>query len=281
MIETAPTLIISSAPLHWPNVMIERHATSQLGSFEDADPNHCHRIVIFEELIACTVKIGSEQSALPRGSPWQVVVPTGVSVKVMSQQKLQFTSIGLKADYIAKMSKDIIGHVTKIRSGIAALDPVFPMLGQLLAMAATAYEPLDPEMIAVIARECATRLLHNFGSDSFERHDLSGKLPGASLVRVLNLIARKLGDPVSVEDMAREAGLSRSHFARSFASTVGRAPHAYLMARRVAKAEQLLRGSALSINQIAAVCGFHDQAHLTRNFRQRFGQTPHQYRFER
>ena len=100
----------------------------------------------------------------------------------------------------------------------------------------------------------------------------------ASLARVLDLIARNLAEPMSVDDLAREAGFSRAHFSRAFARSTGRSPHRYLMARRVAMAAHLLGNTDLPLSQIAADCGFHDQAHLSHAFKAQTGQSPRAFR---
>jgi AraC-like DNA-binding protein len=80
-------------------------------------------------------------------------------------------------------------------------------------------------------------------------------------------------DWVDLETLAREAGLSRFHLLRSFKERYGLPPHAYQVRLRVAKAMQLLRGRVPPA-QVAAECGFTDQSHFTRHFKQVLGVTP-------
>jgi AraC family transcriptional regulator len=71
--------------------------------------------------------------------------------------------------------------------------------------------------------------------------------------------------------------MSESHFSRSFKRSVGIAPHQYLMQQRVERAKQLLKRQAISISHIALDCGFANQTHLTKVFRQMTGVTPKAY----
>jgi AraC family transcriptional regulator len=87
-----------------------------------------------------------------------------------------------------------------------------------------------------------------------------------------------LGADFGVADLAMLAGMSRFHFARTFKATTGATPYRYILERRVERARTLLQRSRLSIADIAAATGFADQSHLTRNFRERYGVTPHAYR---
>ncbi|HEX7894881.1 MAG TPA: helix-turn-helix domain-containing protein, partial [Terriglobales bacterium] len=55
----------------------------------------------------------------------------------------------------------------------------------------------------------------------------------------------------------------------------------YIMRKRLAKAETLMLTSDVVLSEIAILCGFTDQAHLCKLFRQQFGQSPAAWRRER
>jgi transcriptional regulator GlxA family with amidase domain len=57
-------------------------------------------------------------------------------------------------------------------------------------------------------------------------------------------------------------------------------PYRWLVNRRIAKAADLLRHSMASVAQIAQICGFSDQSHLTRVFASAKGATPGRWRDE-
>ena len=65
---------------------------------------------------------------------------------------------------------------------------------------------------------------------------------------------------------------------RHLRRTLNTSAYAYVVARRIARARQLLRLGEMSLKAIAAATGFSDQAHMTRLFRARLGITPGQYR---
>ena len=81
---------------------------------------------------------------------------------------------------------------------------------------------------------------------------------------------------VSLHGLAREAGLSPFHLARTFTRAVGVPPHAYLVQVRVGLARDLIR-TGTPLAQAAAEAGFADQSHLTRRFKRQFGVTPGSY----
>lgn len=78
---------------------------------------------------------------------------------------------------------------------------------------------------------------------------------------------------IDLDTLAAEAGISRFHLLRSFKQRYGLPPHAYQVGLRIAKAQRLLR-RRLPVAQVAAECGFTDQSHLTRHFKQALGVTP-------
>ncbi|MEM5342163.1 helix-turn-helix domain-containing protein [Paraburkholderia azotifigens] len=98
------------------------------------------------------------------------------------------------------------------------------------------------------------------------------------LKRTLGYIEDNLGEPISLGDMATQAGLSRMHFAAQFKLATGLSPHAYLTEKRVSAAKSLLAEGSLPIAQIAFAVGFLTQAHFTTVFHKATGVTPKRWR---
>ena len=96
------------------------------------------------------------------------------------------------------------------------------------------------------------------------------------IARVTAMMRAEPERPFSLDDLAREAGLSRFHFLRVFSKAVGQTPHAWLVNQRVNRAQALLRAGERPA-EVAVACGFADQPHLTRAFRRIVGVTPGQY----
>jgi AraC-like DNA-binding protein len=108
-----------------------------------------------------------------------------------------------------------------------------------------------------------------------------GGLAPRALRRVRDYIDEHVTENIRLETLAQVAGLSRCHFARAFKQSVGIAPHAYLMQRRLARAERLLVESDFPLCQIALDSGFGDQSTFSRYFRRNFGVTPRSFRRSR
>lgn len=82
---------------------------------------------------------------------------------------------------------------------------------------------------------------------------------------------------ISVDDIAKAVGVSRSHLYRVFMSNVGQSPIDYLTNYRVGEACSLLKNSNLSIAEIAVSVGFFDQFYFSRVFKKVKGVPPSKY----
>jgi AraC family transcriptional regulator len=96
--------------------------------------------------------------------------------------------------------------------------------------------------------------------------------------KVLDHIDRHITSRVLVADLCAIVQRSEAHFSRAFRRTFGHSPHAFVVRRRVELAAQHMLQTDTSLSEIALECGFVDQAHLCKHFRQVTGQTPAAWR---
>ncbi|MDY0094470.1 MAG: AraC family transcriptional regulator [Candidatus Vecturithrix sp.] len=89
-------------------------------------------------------------------------------------------------------------------------------------------------------------------------------------------IRTRVADNLSLDEIAREVGVSRFYFLRLFKASTGLSPHAYLMMRRLELAKHLIQ-QGKTLAQAAYDAGFADQSHLTRHFKAAYGFTPGQF----
>jgi AraC family transcriptional regulator len=108
-----------------------------------------------------------------------------------------------------------------------------------------------------------------------------GKLAGWQVLRLRTYVDSHLGDSIQVGDLSAIARRSTAHFCRAFKRTFGQTPHAYVTARRLHRAKSLMLESDEPLSAIALLCGFTDQAHLSKLFRQHTGETPGAWRRRR
>ena len=109
----------------------------------------------------------------------------------------------------------------------------------------------------------------------------AGRLSAERLAKVEQLVQERLAEAIHVEDMAAVAGLSPFHFSRMFHASTGKAPHAYVTAKRMEAACELLASSDLPLAKVATRVGYRTQAHFTGVFHRHVGVTPRTYRVSR
>ncbi len=98
------------------------------------------------------------------------------------------------------------------------------------------------------------------------------------LVRARDLADRHYAERVTVEDMARAAGLSRSQFSREFRRAFGESPHVYLLTRRLERAAAMLRYTDRPVAEICLNVGLESLGSFTTSFTRMFGMPPAKYR---
>ena len=105
-----------------------------------------------------------------------------------------------------------------------------------------------------------------------------GGLGSARLRRIKELVHAKMGDDLSLDEMAQSIGLSTAHFARMFRKSTGETPHQFVLRQRVERAKAMLRVPDARVLDVAVACGFTTQQHFAQVFRDVCGVSPTQYR---
>lgn len=161
-----------------------------------------------------------------------------------------------------------------------------------------AAQTYDPDVIAAVQRIRAALIdeANQRGTDDardaignlvrlvVERH-LSSVLDDAAAVpgrRVVRRARERLIEgwnlPLSMEEVARELGVSPYYLAHAFSQEIGMPPLQFQLQVRLDRARKLLRDSSESVTEIAMRCGFADTSYFDRQFKRRNGVTPSVYR---
>lgn len=121
-----------------------------------------------------------------------------------------------------------------------------------------------------LTRALLQDLLLRYGDSRIGGRALAG---APRLDRVRDLLRARFDEDLTVEALAREAGLSRAHLSRAFARQFGVPPHIFLNTVRVEQAQRLLLAGQSPV-EVALACGFADQSHLNRRFKGKVGLAP-------
>ena len=103
---------------------------------------------------------------------------------------------------------------------------------------------------------------------------IRGGLAPWQIRRVTTHIETNLDAAITTKGLAMLVRLSAFHFCRAFRDSFGESPHGYVTRRRIERAQGLMLTTSASLGQIAADCGFTDQAHLSNLFRRLVGESP-------
>jgi transcriptional regulator GlxA family with amidase domain len=99
--------------------------------------------------------------------------------------------------------------------------------------------------------------------------------------RAIELMQQNIGEPLSIEGLARVMGTTVRQLDRAFGDRAKLPPAAFWREMRLQHARWRLLNSSRTVTQIAHECGFADCAHLSRWFRRSFNESPRNYRRRR
>jgi transcriptional regulator GlxA family with amidase domain len=98
------------------------------------------------------------------------------------------------------------------------------------------------------------------------------------LTEAVTLMEANIEEPLSTDDIAQLAGISRRQLERLFKQYLGILPSRYYLELRLKRARQLLRDTNYSIVQVGLMCGFSSGSHFSTAFGALFGNTPREER---
>ena len=117
----------------------------------------------------------------------------------------------------------------------------------------------------------------NLIQEAQEMESRTGNSSSQYVLNAIKYIQFNYSQDISIDDIAKSVGVSRSHLYRVFMSNVGQSPIDYLTSYRINEACALLRTSQLSIAEIAVSVGFFDQFYFSRVFKKAKGVPPSKY----
>jgi AraC family transcriptional regulator len=207
------------------------------------------------------------RTAIPAGSSGQAVV--SLPKRTTENRNLLRGAHGAEevddqlTGKILKVVSELIQTMAEAlgKDRVTAEDCVQHACSVLLSCAQSASEPPNTALA-----ECTAPRLFRGGLAPWQVRSLTAHIDA------------NLNTSLHCETLARLAGLSVSHFARTFKSTFGLSPHVFLVRRRIERAQGLMLQSRLPLAQIATDCGFADQAHFSRLFLQFTGESPGSWR---
>jgi AraC family transcriptional regulator, transcriptional activator FtrA len=137
------------------------------------------------------------------------------------------------------------------------------------------------ELGSAVVNTIARRMVVPPQRDGGQRQYVEQPVPECSsdgLASVLDWVLENLRHEHTVSELARRSRMSDRSFARRFVAETGTTPHRWLTLQRVQRAQRLLEDHSLSVDEVAAECGFGSGALLRHHFRKIVGVAPGDYR---
>ncbi|MGG6269864.1 helix-turn-helix domain-containing protein [Leptolyngbya sp. AN03gr2] len=278
--------ILSSSHAGWQGILVEYYAYP---AYEI--PEYCfneHKIALHtkmpDSIQVERVLDGKRQVEHPSGGE-VIVVPANTPHQLCWNQPAEFMVLALDPFSLTKAAYEWIDpDRVELCPQFPTADPLIYQIGmtlktELLCHSAQAIEPSRTDRLYIdsLTTTLSAHLLKHYTrrqSASLDSH----RLPKAILNQAIDYIQEHLDQEIGLNDLANYLGFSPCYFASLFKQSTGISPHQFIIQRRLWKAKELLKTTNLSIVEIALQCGFTNQSHFAKQFRQHFSLTPSAYR---
>jgi AraC family transcriptional regulator len=246
-------------------------------SRRSGDAGH-HRLVLVESGGSQRTTIRIDGSLVYRGRDWPQAlsfVPAGV--------ERSSTYLGVDLTYSALRISPAIERRLLASDRRPAFSPLTnvrdPLIPCLLAALGEDLSANRPPAIAYL-EHLAALILYRLQSlpPAAEEDRCHRPLEATFIKRTDEYVRAHLGEDIAVAALAGLCGMRPDTFARRFRAATGKAPYAYVLARRIERAQQLLKTTPTDLATVALDLGFASQSHLTTVFRNVVGVTPGRYR---
>ena len=273
--------VATAQALDWPGVLLEA-GRNDVVEVDDLTLAH-HYLGMNADRHPITLEVreqhGYRTVVLPPGVGWFAPAGDSFSLRVRGARPHAYVRMSIDPLRFERMAspREDAGAPVELRRVFGIGGPQLQHLTSALAAEARAGTPTGLAFVDTLTTALAMQLVHKAGvtaAKAGSQPPARGGLAPVVRRRILALMDAQADRHLTLEVLAREAGLSLAHFARAFKESLGRAPHQHLMALRLERARRLLEAPAPSLSDVALRAGFADQAHFTRLFKREFGVTP-------
>jgi len=279
VIDPKIAVLKTSDELDWPDVQVTLANAAPCELAHHALPDL--RLLMPLNPMEVTVAIGGREQSLvvPADQPFIIAPETPWTVKWRND--ISVISVFVKRRLLAEVGNELFERDVKSIEVVPKVGVEDRSLACLLHSLKEALdEPKGHATLKVehISRALAADVLRKHSAPLDECPTEQDQLTAKQTKLVIEYIQQHLPSKILLKDLTALAGLSQTNFIQRFNASFGASPHQYVIEARINRARKLLEKSDLSIAQIAALCGFADQAHLSVTFKRIAGMTPARYR---
>lgn len=258
------------------------HAFQGAGNWTDlASPN---LVICFQRTTdtAGIADFGAGSFQTSRAFRRGVVIAPHTTTSIYAEQPHDILAATIPYENLKKLCPDILPDNGDF--GVAHSrefnDPFFFALMERLWLESDVEGSYD-RLFAEGALSTMAALLVKLANQKYEASRLRGGLAPWQIRRATELLRDQLSDDISLEDLARQVGLSPFHFSRAFKQSLGAPPHRYRTNLRLERACHLLETTDASVTDIAFLVGYESSQALARTFSRDLGIAPSTWRKER
>jgi AraC family transcriptional regulator len=153
-------------------------------------------------------------------------------------------------------------------------DPFLQMLMNTMYNELEAKSPFGSLYVESISHTLMLHLMRHYGNTQPLSKPVHQRFSTQQIRVLTDYIDSHLDEKLTLTELAGLLNISVSYFERMFRTTFGRPPYQYVIERRVEQAKMLLKARRVNLHDVARVCGFANQSHLTRHFTRLVGVTP-------
>ena len=276
---------LSSERLHWLSMLAREAEYKGVDNFE-LPPIPDTRIAFAREpFLKAENRTGSTWSPVsyPRGTG--ILQAPGTPYFCRWNRREQ-ESVRVRALYLPqKMVKSVADALhrpgAKLRDTLLDVpfldDPLLMSTSEDIISAVRAGAPDFYGQIAgqwIAAHLLVGRQAHSRWNERLDRERITDR----RLLRVFEYIESHFWDRLTLDVLAKEAGMSKFHFARLFSRAANATPHRHILSVRLKVAAELLRETDRHLLDIAITCGFRSASQFSTVFLREFKQSPRQFR---
>ncbi|MBD2463793.1 helix-turn-helix transcriptional regulator [Oscillatoria sp. FACHB-1407] len=207
------------------------------------------------------------------------VFPANLPYSVCWSNQVEFTHCYLEPTFLNSIAHETVDpDRVELELELMKADQLIHHLILNLRTELENCETSDRIYIDSIATFLSAHLLRHYTTYQQVLKPYEDGLPKYKLRQAIEYINEHLSETISLTAIADELQMSKYYFCRLFKQSTGLAPYQYLIRQRIQRAKQLLLQSDRNVTDIALDCGFSNQSHLARHFRQFTGMSPQQFR---
>jgi AraC family transcriptional regulator len=265
----------------WKDVLLERHFVQPSEIPEHEHPDLCLHLQLAGN--ADFEWWSAEGNDIARTEPGSLIlIPAGTRDRLRWRGRSERLILSVDQHSLSSFAEDIDSRrIPEFRANWSFRDQGLQQILTEMGEQARSHWPLGGLYADLLTMGLKTRLIQNHVVDPVRRPALKGGLSLPRLKRTMEFMNANLGEDVRLETIAKELGVSSSHFAHEFRNSTGQTPYQYVLEQRMATARHLLRTTKLPVQMISGLVGFSSPVNFVRAFRQRVGTTPDAWRKSR